>query len=573
MSWFLGVWHEHGRGESSLLETSRVDHSHLELTHADSSETVHLSANSATGWIVCGNGIRYSDGMCSLVKVSDWNQVFSKSNAQLPSDGHYAALRWTETGFSLYTDATEYRRVYYFRQNGKIFFSTDLYRLVPYLDNRQFRFDALASQFSMINSYSDDALLKNVERLGQKGEMHFCDGLIKHSFTMWEPDRVVPKESAAEVLTAFTTLPFREGKTVSLGLSGGIDCRTLLAILLNEKPEQTSIFSLGVMGDPDFELAKEIAQELSLESRFYDLQSFCNQSAEVQFDEMKLYALQTEGAANLKHFFHTRVFSDVGSNGTWMMDGAEGEFLRQAFGNKVLRRKRKEMLRKDANALYPILTQRSGLGLSSEFSQEMEKASFEVFKRAVDIMPDTNSYTPEDWFNTFTLRYRVRNAPPNAQGLVDNCTVNHMPFAQPTLLSAVANTPLHKRHNSAIARSIIQKQYPKVNRVPYLRRGIRAPFWLLDYFYPMLGVSKIVKKIRPPRLPEPFVYSSLQSMRAILLDRVKCSAVQSCSWYDAASLKTLEETLTKGSLRVSTESAVVLEWLQFDFWREHLNLS
>lgn len=575
MSWFLGVWHKRVEDGTRLLNKSTIVHENLEIEFGGHSETIHANCNNdnGAGWIVCGNGIEFSDGGSSLLSAKDWQERFHSEVPSLPTDGHYAIVYWTKFGFTLYTDKLELRRVYVVEDDNNLYFSTDLYKLTQFVAAPNVNMSSLASQLMMINSFSGESLLHNVLRLGASGVFSYHNGVTKHMSQDWLPGDDRYSSSAKDMLEDFSLLPFNEGKDVCLGLSGGVDCRTILAILLRHNPDKTSLFSFGETTSPDFQIAKEISERLHIFGHFVDLYTEYPLKPELLFNQMESYSLITEGAAKFDNIIHSYLFSQIGQQGSWMLDGGEGELFRMAFGNKIIRQNLAEWKTKNAGALLPFFTKKRFLNFAPDIETQFAEANIAAFESAINSLPNYRDFAPQDLFNIFTIRNRVRNLPPNGQKIADSYTLNHMPFAQPTLLSKLCYSPLNEKENSALARRIIIENCPALNEIPYLRRGVRAPFWLMDHFYPMLGYAKILKKIKPPKLPEPFIYSVLRSMRELLLDRVRSIGVQQCGWYDKSSLQKIEQHLEGGELTSSGQSNAVLEWLQFDIWREHLKLS
>lgn len=139
------------------------------------------------------------------------------------------------------------------------------------LNGLEIDFPAFGSHWLAHNQLSHGSYMKGVTRMPPNSIMTLSADGISLKNDLWIPDSSssTPEEFIG-LLKQFLWDRIEIGLTVSFGLSGGLDSRFLLALLVSEKPDSLALHLFGHPEEPDVRIAKEIARCLALPQEFFD---------------------------------------------------------------------------------------------------------------------------------------------------------------------------------------------------------------------------------------------------------------------------------------------------------------
>ncbi|MEK7671179.1 MAG: hypothetical protein AAB344_03055 [Bacteroidota bacterium] len=187
------------------------------------------------GWLVVGLGITLRDDHVEFLSAEAWQRKLSEPTPDLRSlDGHFVALRWSQGKLECFTDQLGQRELYYAEADGAIAFSTRLYWLTRLLPQCELDLEALSSRWLTFNQLSYRSPVRGVERLGPGGRGEFTASSRKATHVPWspEPDSERGHRSLISLLQTFAHPTILDTKSISLGLSGGIDSRVILSFIV-----------------------------------------------------------------------------------------------------------------------------------------------------------------------------------------------------------------------------------------------------------------------------------------------------------------------------------------------------
>ena len=161
-------------------------------------------------------------------------------------------------------------RFIYSNQKNKIIFSTELSWITKFTNTPTINLKAFGSRWLTFNQLSHECLINGIEKLAPGGKIEIGINKITGKNKNWIPEKITSEsESFKNVL-----LPFLFPKSVSnfpitLGLSGGLDSRTLLALAYSERNnflrKNLIIHSFGEKNDRDLVVAGEICKKIGIE--------------------------------------------------------------------------------------------------------------------------------------------------------------------------------------------------------------------------------------------------------------------------------------------------------------------
>ncbi|MEQ8523988.1 hypothetical protein [Gracilimonas sp.] len=486
MGWFIGI-----SGNNQTLKTplQSLSSNHDFCTEFGSfylvgggiTETIHFheDASSNSGWIASGVGISAGENP-KLFNQADWKQAVQNEASYLHQlNGHFAVCRWDENQTELITDQLGMRNVYIHKAKDFVLFSTRLDWMMKLVPEASINWKKFGSRWLAINQFSQESFINGIERLSQSGHAIINSREVEVSNQRWNYNtREVTSQNFIDSLSSFSTLPLKNGLPVSLGLSGGLDSRTLFAILLQQSKSNWTTHTFGETNHPDLETA-------TLLSQLYDKKHYVFREAVPEAKDIEGFLPDFIGQTILtstpSHYVGFQAYKKIQELGLAVIDGGFGEIARRRFMNSLLLRARTALIKKDVSALIPFLR----LQRADIFTKECNNAMFigleEELQEEINAMPDIAKIGIENWLDLFSVRTRVPNGAGPEQARSDNELLNYMPFLQPDLIELALNLPLKDRKNAHAFRSFIKNNAPKLQNEPLIKGNYSYPYWMKDY--------------------------------------------------------------------------------------------
>ncbi|MBI5473149.1 MAG: hypothetical protein HY961_12470 [Ignavibacteriae bacterium] len=571
MSWILGVLsanlHQHDISriaEASVLHATRTPSLSLFAGGSHATCLVDSAKDTTSGWIVVGLGIKLREEHTSILAQQEWHALLSKQKPDLDDvDGHFVAVRWTDNRVECFSDRLGLRELYFCSIPGGIVFSTRVDWVSELANLHELDFQTFGVRWLAFNQFSYRSPILGIQRLGPHGRATFTLQGIEHANRVWEPSACDGDGHRFEhVLQAFTDPKFREAKTVSVGLSGGIDSRLLLALTLNSERKPVA-HTFGSPQDPDVIVATKIAGALHLDHHVYDEPLPEASQCIVLAKEFAAQTILKEPASGGIRF---RYYEKLAASGRVVVDGAFGEVLRRQYYNRLLWVGRDRVLRLSHRQLLPFL-QAPRVDI---FSDEAKESMMRGFEREVEYMKDLLRLTQhlpfEDALDILAVQARIPNYAGAEQARMDSFGICYMPFCQPTIFDAGLALPLSQRRNGRLLKEIIRSCQPKLARFPLAQGGSTSPFWFST-------TARILTRRAKIKLGRGFVdtttHDFLHHVREFVRDQARSTCVTSFGMYDGKKIQSLVETYYRGEQGFAHQ---LDWWLGFELWRQSMKL-
>lgn len=385
-------------------------------------------------------------------------------SAKLPH-AHGVEFAFKRDRLVITTDIAEQRRLYWQENGDAIAVATRLDLLQPQppaIDAASF-----IGQWCLSMNVSPRPLFDGVRRLhvGHALSIHE-DGSIHVSPV---PPSVDPPAEPLEALRQ--CMRDYSQHDIVLGLSGGVDSRTLASVLVN-MGIPFRVHTYGSMAMPDVQRAAAVARAAGVEIAITDLSA-------MQFDvdavlrSMRRTAWQTEGSYPGAHAL---VFDDagkrIGSNAL-LIDGGYGALHRGGFGNALLWRHRRAVTNRDARVLASALRRRTPALLHEEFRQQAGQILVDLVDQAIMAMPAPTQ--PRPWIDAFFTRWNPPGFVASPQSVYDARMASVMPFLDARVMHAFASVPAEKRAGGRIFRAALRRT-PGIATLPYVGKRSDVPF-------------------------------------------------------------------------------------------------
>lgn len=517
------------------------------------------------GWAVVGLGIGHVNGRASILTKSDWHRLLTQT-AFDPNvlDGHFVALRWRSGRLECFADQLGLRTLYYAQGSGEICLSTRLDWVARAAGHSEVDWAALGSRWLLFNQLSYGSGVTGIERLGPGGYALFEDGSIVR-FTAnrpwlpaFEPES---PETALGILRQLVQCALSHPYVPSLGLSGGLDSRVLLALFRSCSPSGFVTHTFGDDRDPDVQVAKRIAQSLGvphlqLNEPLPDVQTCIR--------EVRSFAARSMLIEPVTTYLKLRYYPELRRNGRLMIDGGFGEIARRQYLNRVVRLGQAALRNRETSRLLELMRAPRADVFSSEVTARLEAGALRSLEEALDRMPPVEKIGVENFVDLFAVRTRVPNFGGPEQARLDGEILNFMPLVQPRFLRAMFGVPAKQRSNAGIYYDTIRSLDPGLGRFPLVKSVYTYRFGLSS------AASWLTVKLKSKLLTgysDPKPDALLAHLQEYVMDLAHSQEVRTNPVYDARKL----EAVTKYYRGGRHLRSMVDWWLAFELWRQSLS--
>ena len=514
-----------------------------------------------SGWVVSGIGIRSGLKECHVYNTSDWNEALKVHELDRTTiQGHFVIVRWDGQGVHCYTDTLGVRTLYFSRVDNGVVFSTRLDWLAKLTRAQEIDYRVFGSQWLTFNQLSDDCLLYDLERLPAGGYLYANrTGYTRTSSSPWSPSwKEARVEEFISTLQAFAAPRFPESMQTTLGLSGGLDSRLLLAASQNPLP---AVHTFGPASLPDVQIASAIAGDLSLNHRI--IYEPVPDEAEC-LRLLNEQVIQNNAITSASACLGLRYFGLLNDAGLAMIDGGFGEIARRQFLNRLLIRGKNYLEKEDFEAAFPLLyTPRPSL-FNLGTQRAMREGALDQFINRWHSLPHHSEIGFANKLDLFSIRTRLPNFFGFEQNRLDGYVLNYMPFAQIPVLETTLGLPIPKRKNGRLFRALIRKMHRSLTRYPLAKGSARVAFNM----NPLIssGLLKLQKKVSPKQDPQQHLF--LQRIQSFALERLHSRDVRE---YEAYDFQVIKERVTAYYRGQTQHAAFVDWWLAFDVWRHQIS--
>ena len=510
-------------------------------------------------WIINGTGIKYSKQEISFMDESDWNEILPEKRKLTHLNGHFVTVCWNKKEILCKNDQLGQRDMFFTQTESFIAFSTRLDWLLKLRPDCTINLEAYSSSWSLVNSLTYESFVTKIKRLGPGGVAIISRNSLQITRKSWFPDDDInlEREDPVELLRQFTVFPLHIGYHLDLGLSGGIDSRTLFSLLLSSGLKNWNVHSFGNSKMPDVQIAKKIAKYYKVDHLLY-FEPFTN-----SIDCIKKYqefVTQTLLFLPASGFMELGYYEKMYQKNKIIIDGGKGEYFRRIFANKLAIKGRKDLIKKDIFQIRLFLENFKTDIFNDEVTKIIYNASNAQIEKMLNNMPDPKDFGVGNWIDLFSIRYRTANNGSPSQSRLDHFTKNYMPFIQPTLLSAVFKTSIKKRRRAMLNKQILLEN-KKLMKFPLEKFDTFIPFQLnqiSSYFS-----AKIIRHFYNYQDSETDYFLTI--IKDFVQDTVRSSDVRNFELYDNFKIKRIVDQYYNGRKELKNQ---LIWWLTFDVWRE-----
>jgi asparagine synthase (glutamine-hydrolysing) len=333
--------------------------------------------------------------------------------------------------------------------------------------NRELDTEALVTSFAFGEFWGDRTLFRRVNILPPASILTYGSG--KLSVTQYwrfsyQPDYGFSERAMVEQLTeAFrkaVALRMRDSLRHGISLSGGLDCRTILAAVEPEKRRELTTYSYGPSYCEQMAIARKVAEKCGTKHRFLEI----TPDLIVQNAEQAVWL--SDGRTHMEGSHLHPIHREVRDHLDVVFDGF---VLDRTLGGAHLRKNRINSGSKEE--LFSSVLQSMRLFRDDEllrlFRPEYHAVIREAPAAALRAEFDKLTYAdPRTTFDEFYLRTYVAYAPSWHIGMRDLLEVS-FPAVDNELFAIMFRIPPEKRMNHRIHRKVLMSLSPELARITY----------------------------------------------------------------------------------------------------------
>lgn len=566
MSRIFGIYGEYS--QSKIDRVKRIfdnplfeyNNENMYVASEGNSETTFYLSRSRT--FICGIGIKKNSESYQILNSTDWGAFIDNGEKKQSLNGHFIGLKCNDDSIEFFNDTHAQRDILIYKFNDLYVFSTSIELLAKYVGGLEFDFDVLSQLWQMPNILNYDTIYKNVYRLGVSKDAKLSAlGFSKHDDLYNLPSNLIDDPTGTrKILSLLLTSPIHINKKPVLALSGGLDSRLLLSVLLGSGVEFGTV-SFGNKNHPDNLIAKEISNELSIPFENFDI---ADMSTPTLVDMSRNYMLHSQlltSASSFKQFSH---YSKLNEKGYFIIDGGWGEIARRGFYNALLLRSKNNLSKGNSEIILRYLRQPKPPIFNQEITEKMRNISIAALKDTINQMPDITKIGAEKWLDLFAIRTKLPNVCSFEQSRIDNFAMSFTPFVQPDFINYIQSIPLFYKKDAREFKQIISDLAPKLTEFPLVKGENYYPYKLKTLHAKIL--VKLKKKLKMNYNNNNRTYFAA-AMKEFVMDTIESSDYKN---YDAYHHKMIEKTIDEHYSGDANRTDYIDWFISFELLRQSI---
>lgn len=528
--------------------------------------------NHSKGWVSVGTGIIEDDSNFSICNKEKWSTFLSHKEVDIQNIfGHYVIIKWDEKNLSIYTDQLGLRDIFISKNGNKLYFSTRIDWLTK-LVKSEINFETFGSRWLLFNQISTESVLSNIKRLssGESAEIDLRNLAINYTSNDFIPsfddsNSEISIDQFSERLDRLIQIPLSTNRKISLSLSGGMDSRVLLSLLLkNVKFDLWDAHTFGKEDHPDFTISKKIAEQFKFIHNGFNRE---RQSPDTYIDELNDFCVETivnnsaSSIVQLNNYMMLKDWKDI-----TIIDGGYGEMWRREFYNGLLIKAKASVFERNYEKILPHLELFKADIFTEETNDVMWKGCKNQLEEIFERLPAVEKIGVENWLDLLALKARLPNYFGHEQSRIDAVVQTYMPFIQVPLLKDLFAVPINKKKNAKLFRQIIKKNSSDLSKYWLAKGNITHPFSLTMIQSRLWNmVNKKMNINQPQKNPK---VEFLQYLGDYVYDVLSSKSVKEAGCYD---YRKIEKILNY--FRINPDTGVnELDWLlSFEIFRKGTN--
>jgi hypothetical protein len=521
-----------------------------------------LNGQNETESFWCTLGVTFADknSKRTLLSQNDWDAV----RGILPKDldGHFVHASYQNERFEFETDRIGLRTLYWAEASDAILVSTRIDWLTKFLGNCRIDFERLGARWLTFNQITYDSMIGSIHRLGPSGRLVVDRGRVFFSHRPFEPSfsGTFSVTDSIEQLRRHSIPVIADHLEPTLGLSGGLDSRVLLALMLASGSRTFHTHSFGNRNEPDVFVPDRMSKDCGFRHISYESPL---PTIEETIPLIHAYAAETNLVEPVSTVLRLGDHRVLNPSTQVLVDGAFGELVRRKYLSRFILNGKKAIEKRNVDVILKNLQIERADIFTREVTALMTAGVKKEIAEMLETMPDINRIGIENYLDLWAVRARLPNYSCDAQARLDSSLLNFMPFAQSSYIDTIFDIPVRYRRNAALFRKIIKQNAPRLATYPLVKINTTHPFSLPSLASIALSKAKIRLGYQ---YNDESVHVFLQLIKEYVLDLVHSEETIEYPAYEYKKIATKVQDYYAGAKYLSGE---VSWWLTFELWRRN----
>lgn len=394
-------------------------------------------------------------------------------------------------------DRFGFRVHYYAINNGKLYFAPEVKAILQdKAFKREINSEAVADFFAFGEFVDDKTFFREIKIMAPASIITYYRGNLTVE-KYWEFKYEADYDKSEDEFVSDLIRTFKKSVEIrmedklhyGIGLSGGLDSRTVLAGLIPEKRKDIIAYTFGKKDCNEVKIAKKVAHRMGINHFILEA------TPEIIMESSERGVWLTDGRNSIGFSHAYPIFAlirdkiDVIFDG-WALDlTLGGSYL----GKDVMECKSEDLL---ANMLFNKRRLFKDSELQNLFSSNYYNMIKDVpAKSFKDEINKIKTHHPGNKSDEYAMATHVEWLPIMDVGVRNFIEVSH-PTADNDFIDLLLKIPPEWRINHYIYRKFLKELSPELSKIPYNRTMVRAdaPLLLWNAGYKFIKIKKLIKK-------------------------------------------------------------------------------
>jgi hypothetical protein len=484
MSWIFGFYSKNSFDTKCVSEfhpqpIASISNSKYYIAIGGNNHTLfYQKADPIINYFVCG--VPISKSATKFLDKSDWRRILNNKPDELKSlNGHFCGVLTKNGIVTLFTDRLGTREFHIYENDNGWYFSSRLDFIIK-LGSFEIDFNEFGSRWLLINQLSNKSIIKNIHRLNCGTKAIISDNHLEIYKDNWFPSKgeTISVNDFNHKLEELTLLGTYSNSKISLSLSGGLDSRVILSLLLNSNYDKWDCHTFQTEDKMDINIAEKILSDLNIQHKLLSDDSHSqNDIVPELFDYIGSTYLTDSGFTSRKLMHYKSLLQNH-----IIIDGGFGEIWRREFLTRLYHFGKKDLENKNYENISKYLINHRANIFSEECNSLMERGIVGQLEKLFTNLPSIKEIGLGNWLDLFSLKTRLVNYYAPEQARIDNFVTAYMPFVQFIIVKDLLNLPIEKRKNNRLFKSIIKINRSNLSKYRLAKGDVSYPY----YFTPLM---------------------------------------------------------------------------------------
>lgn len=441
--------------------------------------------------------------------------------------GHFVHLKYCESKLEITNDDFGLRDIYFIDLEDKFIFSTRL-DLLNSIDSKHSLSEKEFSSAWLTNfQLTNNSIINGVNKLGPAGKIVVEHGRL---FTTNELFDSTKAESSNELfvraISNYSKNELEPSKSISLALSGGIDSRLILSILLNNF-QKFDCHTLLNEENNDIQIAKKLCSEFEINHTL--LKREAKNISELE-SEILTYYKSIPPIIPLTQLFDFAFHGKDYLQNKLILDGGFGGFYRRQYLNKMFFKGPKYFTINNVSEVTNLLLAPKPNIFNLEFHDLIENQLSETVLNFISNFKEPkNKIELSEILDLISIRFMLANVYSAGQTIFDQKYLSIMPLAQKDVVKLGMAIPFGSKSDSKVIKRIIKNNSQFLAKINLVNNNLQYPY-SLNYKLAMIRFlvhRKFIKRKNYER------YLIFTLSKEYLLDLLHSSVAKNNNYVDA----------------------------------------